>query len=270
MGIEGGMNAVEPKPGPLKCPDPLTHSKLKGPAYARFPDVERQITEVIQHPPDTWENLIFANVSRWKSQTLVYLIRRVTSDTRFFGRLVDVIMRRASNKLGYLSQQFDRATVEIIDAEVAEALAELIFLEVPTKASEYLEIAFDDKVKQLAARSSQRYKHHPARYSVLTESNTKNGVAPLDTVATANDPYSLLADRIDQGLVRRLLKAITDPRHRQAFILRKMREWPMWNADPGVPSVLHYFGLVESQRRTVQYWIERAEEEMREAYGEEQ
>ncbi|AUW47162.1 hypothetical protein [Rhizobium leguminosarum] len=262
------MSVVTKKLGPLKSPDPLTQSTRLGMPYARFADVERQITEIIQYPIDKWDTIIVGNSSRWKSQTLVYLARHALDDDKAFGWLLRQVLKRASTKLGFILKGMDPTTLQQIDTTVSLQLVELIMTEVPTRASEYLEVDFNGKVKQLAIKAAAKFETHPEPYQVSTASKSANGSDPLDAVAMPNDPYSSLATRIDQGMMRRLLKAVTDPRHRKAFILRKMRDWPMYHDDPTVPSVLRHFGLRSNQRRTVQYWIERAEKEMREAHGE--
>lgn len=256
--------------GSLKRPEPLTQRKLSGKPYVRFADVESQITEVIQSPIGEWARIIFSDTQHWKTQTLVYLARHAVAEEQVFGQLLTEILRRASKVLGYLDKVFDPTTLEVIDAELAKMLAALIVIEIPTRTSEYLEIDFKGKVKQLANKVAAAYKAHPAPNQILISSKHGDRPDPLDAIPSNDTPYSLLAAKTDRGLVRRLLKAVTDPRHRKAFILRKMRDWPMYDDDPNIPSVLRHFGLRPEQRRTVQYWITRAEDQMREAYGEEQ
>nr|WP_314092331.1 hypothetical protein [uncultured Shinella sp.] len=261
---------VTSKLGPLKRPVPLTQRKLNGEPYTRFADVESQITEVIQSPISEWARIKFSDTKRWKTQTLVYLARHAVSEEQVFGLLLVEILRRASKVLGYLDKVFDPTTLEVIDAELAKMLAALIVIEIPTRTSEYLEIDFKGKVKQLANKVAGRYKAHPAPNQILISSKHGDRPDPLGAIPSDDTPYSLLAAKTDRGVLRRLLRAVTDPRHRKAFILRKMRNWPMYDDDPNTPSVLRHFGLRSDQRRTVQYWITRAEDQMREAYGEEQ
>ncbi|MBD9544866.1 hypothetical protein IB276_36160 [Ensifer sp. ENS04] len=261
---------VTSKLGSLKRPVPLTQRKLSGEPYVRFADVETQITEVIQSPVGEWPRIIFRDTRRWKTQTLVYLARQSIAQEQVFGQLLSEILRRASKVLGHLDKVFDPTTLELIDAELAKMLAALIVIEIPTRTSEYLEIDFKGKVKQLAHKVVAAYKAHPAPNQILISSKHGDRPDPLEAIPSDDTPYSLLAAKTDRGLIRRLLKAVTDDRHRKAFILRKMRDWPMYDEDSTVPSVLRHFGLRPEQRRTVQYWIERAEKQMREAYGEEQ
>lgn len=261
---------VTSQQGTLKIPDALTQCKRTGAPYVRFGDVESQITDVIQYPKDEWIGLIFRDAMRWKTQTLVYLARHSIGDDIVFGRLLVEILKRASKALGYLNKVFDPATLDVIDAEVAKQLVELVVAETPTRASEYLEIDFKGKVKQLANKQAVKHKFHPAPGQILISSKHGDKPDPLDTLSTDDTPYSRLVAKVDRNMIRRLLSAVTDPRHRKAFVLRKMRNWPMYDDDPTVPSVLRYFGLRSDQRRTVQYWITRAEGQMREAYGEEE
>lgn len=253
-----------------KRPDPLTFSKKGGEPYTRFADVEQQILEVSVSPIGDWGEIVFGDLSRWKSQTLIYLARHATADERLFGKLIKAILARASKKLGYFTLGLDPTTVQQIDTAVSLGLTELIMAETPTKASEYLEIDFNGKVEQLVIRAKEKFDRHPAPHLVATASTSAKD--PLDAVEDAGtpDPLSALVAKTGRRTVRRLLKAVTDGRHRKAFILRKMRDWPMYNEDSMVPSVLRHFGLEPNQRRTVQYWIERAEEQMREAYGEQE
>lgn len=256
--------------GRLKRPVPLTHQKLSGEPYTRFADVENQITEVIQAPIGEWAGIVFSDTKRWKAQTLVYLARHAVAEEQVFGLLLAEILRRASKVLAYLDKVFDPTTLEVIDAELAKMLAALVLVESPTRTSEYLEIDFKGKVNQLANRVAAAYNAYPAPNQILVSSKHGDRPDPLDAIPSNETPYSLLAAKTDQGLIRRLLKAVTDPRHRKAFILRKMRNWPMYDDDSNTPSVLRHFGLRPDQRRMVQYWITRAEDQMREAYGEEQ
>ncbi|MBX5133310.1 hypothetical protein HJB80_11665 [Rhizobium lentis] len=260
---------VTSKPGPLKRPVPLTQHKRSGAPYVRFADVESQIAEVIQYPVSEWTRIVFADAKRWKTQTLVYLSRHAMDEEQVFGPLLAEILRRASKMLGYLDRVFDPTTLEVIDAELAKMLAALIVIENPTRTSEYLEIDFKGKVKQLADKVAAAYKAHPSPNQILMSSKHGERPDPLDAIPSDDTPYTLLAAKADRGLIRRLLRAVTDPRHRKAFVLRKMRGWPMYDEDPNIPSVLRHFGFRPEQRRTVQYWIARAEDQMREAYGEE-
>ncbi|GLQ82617.1 hypothetical protein GCM10007881_61400 [Mesorhizobium huakuii] len=255
---------------PMLYPVPLTSVRAKGGgAYNRFRDVEEEITQILRSG-DPATLLLGGSLSTCKSQTLVYFARHSGTDRHLVGQLVHEIMSRAAAIVAKNSRGFSDTDVEIIAGGVRVHLVTLLFADPSTRMSENLEVDFHGAVRQQTIKEQRPFKDVPTANKFDTASTTADGSDPLDDIPekAASTALDELIRKTSPPQVRQLLKAIKDPKHRKAFILRKLRDWPMTSADPSMPTVTKYFGLRPEQARTVQYWIDRAIKEMREAFGE--
>ena len=215
-----------------------------GRPYARFDDVERAIAEVLGIDPTG--AILLEAPGKWKTQTFVYFARNGGRQGELRGKLVREIMTRAGEIVKWNSRGFSPTDVEVISTTVIVYLVKLLFPEKPTRMSEYLEVDFKRVIVTQTVKQHPKFKDKPKPHMVATASTTISGSDPLD----------------------KLVDAVKDESHRKAFILRKLRRWPMTHSDPSVPTVTGYFGLSPSKARTVQNWINQAIKEMREAFGE--
>ena len=252
----------------ILTPAPLTMTREDGRPYARFDDVERAIAEVLGIDPTG--AILLEAPGKWKTQTFVYFARNGGRQGELRGKLVREIMTRAGEIVKWNSRGFSPTDVEVISTTVIVYLVKLLFPEKPTRMSEYLEVDFKRVIVTQTVKQHPKFKDKPKPHMVATASTTISGSDPLDKLVD-EDAESALAVMIRQASrsrLRELLGAVKDESHRKAFILRKLRRWPMTHSDPSVPTVTGYFGLRPSKARTVQNWINQAIKEMREAFGE--
>jgi len=250
---------------PMLCPVPLTSVRVNdGAAYHRFPDVEAEIVQILRSGDPAAQ--LVGSLGEFKTQTLVYFARH-TTNRHLTGQLIHEIMERAAQIVAKNCRGYNPADVDAMAGEVRIILVRLLIAEPPTRSSENLEIDFDGAVRQQTIKQHRKFKDVP-KPGKFDSASTSSRADPIDAlVDQAPNALDALIRKTTKPQLRRLLKAIKKPHHRKAFILRVLREWPMTDADPSVPTVTAYFGLRPKQARNVQYWIDRAIKEMREALG---
>lgn len=253
---------------PMLCPVPLTSVRVKdGAVYHRFPDVEEEIMQVLRS--ENTQAQLLASLGRLKTQTLVYFTRHTTNH-HLIGQLIHEITERAVNIVAKNCRGYNPTDVDAIAGEVVINLARLLLADPPTRTSENLEVDFDGAIRQQTLKLHRKFKDVP-KPGMFDSASTTTAGNPIDAlVDQAASPLEQLIDNTTGPQLRRLLKAIKKPKHRKAFILRVLRGWPMTDADPSIPTVTAFFGLRPQQARNVQYWIDRAIKEMREALGDPQ
>jgi len=253
---------------PMLCPVPLASVRVKsGGAYRRFLDVEDEITQILRSGDPAAQ--LLGSIGECKTQTLVYFARH-SANRHLTGKLIHEITERAVKIVAKNCRGYNPTDVDAMAGEVVILLARLLIAEPPTRSSEILEIDFDGAVQQQTIKQHRKFKNVP-KPGMFDSSSTTSGTDPIDAlVDQAPSALDELIRKTTKPQLRRLLKAIKKPKHRKAFILRVLREWPMTDADPSIPTVTAYFGLRPQQARNVQYWIDHAIKEMREALGDPQ
>lgn len=254
---------------PKLHPAPLTSVRVDdGSPYTRFRDVEKEITHILQSAEPA--KMLIASMANFKTQTLVYFARRSGKNSHLVAKLVHEIMLRAAKVVAQTCRGYTATDVDMILGGVRVHLVPLLLPATPTRMSDNLEVDFNNAVRQQTLKEQRPFKHAPRAGKFVSASTTGDRSDPLDMVMDENASNALdeLIRKTNPQLLRQLLRAIKNPKHRKAFILRKLREWPMTDEDPSKPTVTKYFGLRPEQARNVQYWIDRAIKEMREAFGE--
>lgn len=263
------MKTHATSPASVSKAPPLTCSGANGEApYCRHEDVEQEIAALLTLKPDQWLGNIGA--SKPCNETLVHVIRqlRAVDDQARLGRILDILMRRTAKIVerwaqGLSSTQFD----DVANLVTLEVIGRLLTAE-PTRKSDFLEASYSVAVKRLTLK--QVAKINTRREIDQPQPNISNAEGEaLDPVAMViderPDPLELLlASNERRPTIRELLRAVIDPRHRRAFILKKIRNWPYHPGDPPGPCLCSKFNLGERQIRN---WIEKAEDQMRKAYG---
>ena len=255
-------------------PAPLTCHALTGEPYLRHPPVEAEIREALAIAPEDWVGST-GRSPLWRLETLVHLIRLRArdNDNRLLGALTFAFLEAAKPTVERWSRGFGPADTEVIEGLVGDRLVALVLAELPTRTSEYLEIDAKTVIKQATLRVVSTFKDQPKAHAFKTAVQGEDGTLSLlveNLPGGGLDPLEhLLAKESSQerGVFRRLLLAVTDPRHREAFILRKLRNWPYSNPDPAVPTLESRFGIGERQIRTR---INTAIAQMRAAHGADQ
>lgn len=266
--------AIDPDPGPSPGhrPAPLTCATKDGRPYTRFPDIEARIGEALAEPMARWPELeATRSGKRWPPEMLVHLVRCAQhADQRVLGALMHTLLMQTERIIADWAKGYDATTLDEIASAVTIDVVELIMAETPTRASEYLEIAFTMRVKQMTLKAVAQRKDHPKRgafQSTFADETDGNAslVETLEDKATL-DPLQTLIEQGRGDPIRTLLKAVTDKRHRVAFILHELRGWPYTSPDPSIPTLCARFRPVGE--RQIRNWIIKAKTQMRAAYGE--
>lgn len=246
-----------PRAAPLKC------CRMTGELYTRHDGVEAEITRALGMPHTSWSE------QTWRIETLVHLVRlrRRDNDPHVLGQLTHQLFERVKPIVDRWSRGFGPADSEEIQIAVANRLGDLLYKEPPSRTAEYLEIDAATVVKQatLGAIGPDRPKA-----SVFRTADRDDDGQYTPTVerlaAEGPDPAEALLAKAEEeaGGALRYLDAVIDPRHREAFILRHLYDWPLKDGPPGAPTLCERFGMSDRQIRT---WINTAIEQMRAAHG---
>lgn len=266
------MSAPNPPSDPPALPSipPLTRRKEDGRSYQRPPDIVAEIGRALTTDPSTWA------LSKLKSETLVHLIRtnRVRGDETLLGPLVHEVGKRIARIAEDWAKGFDAMTTEEIVVQVGEQIISRILADPPTRQSEYLEIDFRRIVKGRALNQVERREHYPRHHQFVSTTADLDASAP-GLAMTVNDvadegptPDEIVCEAEAQALtperIRAGLAAISDPRHREAVVLRYLQGWPITDKDKA-QTLRKHFGI---SARQIQNWIGVALAEMKEAMGE--
>lgn len=242
---------------------PLTCSKRAGKPYARHDRTEEELTVALRLPHCEWP------ASRWCLETLVHLIRLRSrdNDPDVLGKLTDTFLKMAKPIVDRWSQGYGLADTEEIQIEVSNRLGDLLMQGRPTRTSEYLEIDAATVIKQLTLRAQGRDRPKAAAFRSVDRAEDGAYTLAVESLASeALDPGEHLLAKIEAGKggPLRFLNSITDPRHREAFILLKLYDWPLKDAPPGTPTLCSRFNKSDRQIRN---WIKTAIDQMRAAHG---
>jgi DNA-directed RNA polymerase specialized sigma24 family protein len=250
---------------------PLTCSTEDGEPYTRPAIVELQIEEALRHLPDDWGRTTACDWTEWRLGTFVHLIRlqaRANSKAAY-GRLVEEFLKRANRVIRKFSKGFSMADSEEIEIAVMTQIDDRLMAVTPTRVSDYLEANPYNSIQQITLREVAKRKHQPRPHQIDSMDDETSGAASeVAGMSDANsDPLKLLlASEEGDRRFRTALEAVTDPRHRKAFILHKLRRWPVKPSDPDKPSLVKEFGMSAGQ---IHSWIRTASRQIKEALGEE-
>ncbi len=256
---------TEADPPPEGVPAPLTCSAKDGRPYVRRPDVEDQIRTALAAAPSSW------NPRKLRSETLVHLVRCIRwrdGSEGDIGRLVDQIGRRVAVIVGDNAKGFPESVRDEIVEHVSHCVLKLLLAETPTRKSEFLEINFRQVVKGLTLNEVTKRIEEPSlqQFAPTSDDPENTGDQGAEFPDDGPGPDEIAQTRELCQLVRARLDAVTDPRHREAVILRYVQEWPITDQDPNTPTLTKHFGI---SARQIQNWINQALAQIRTAIGEE-
>jgi len=262
----------EPRGAAPPAAAPLTSCTKTGKPYRRHVSVETEISGALAIDPEHWRDP-HRRPGAWRLETLVHLIRlrAVAGDGHAVGVLIAEFLARAKRTIDSRAQGYGLADSEAIELEVGDALVDLIHAPAPTRMSDYLEVDARTIIRQRTDRVVLGRKDLPKAHRFLTtDADDDGGWSPAveRLPDTALDPLQHLLEAeapSSDARVRRLLRAVKDPRHRKAFILQKLRGWPYDSPDPAVPTLCGLFAPVGE--RQIRKWIATAIAQMRAAHG---
>lgn len=239
----------------------LTCVRKSGEPYIRHWEVEAQIAEALKLPTSEWA------AHDWRLETLAHLVRLRSrdNDQGVLGKLTMAFLIKAKLVVDRNSKGFGIADTEEIQIKVANKLGDLLMQAVPTRTSEYLEIDAATVIKQLTLATAGKSRQKASAFVSADRDEDGNYTSTIDRLASEDlDPAARLLEQEEaaQGGVLRYLNAIANPRHREAFILMRLYDWPLENGPPGAPTLVDRYGM---SARQIRNWIKTAIDQMREA-----
>lgn len=242
----------------------LTHRTKTGAPYLRAAAVEEQITTVLDSQDEAPWCLGARNWSLLRLETLVFLARHraLAHDHVAFGHFVHLILERAQKIARRWSQGFSLADAEEIEAAVVTRLVQLLLERPASRTAEFLEIDAGAVIKQSTLREVAKRRHRPRPRDFAQSGQGQEVLAQIADPNAA--PGAAFAGDGATLSLRGALKAITDRRHREAFILHKLRGWPV-QSEKGQPSLVGHFNM---SKRQIHTWIAIATLQVKHALGE--
>lgn len=110
---------------------------------------------------------------RLPDEALAFLIRAIQNGDRdLFGRLIYELSRRTARIARYFAQGFDKDTTNEIIWKVEKEIIDLVLVEIPSRQSEFLEIAFRTAVERRTINIVAKRKQYPQRPCHVVELRT--------------------------------------------------------------------------------------------------
>jgi hypothetical protein len=245
---------------------PLTCFRKAGEPYTRHQAVEDEIARALGMSHTVWCN------QSWRIETLVHLIRlrRRDNNPQVLGMLTYQFLERVKPIVDRWSRGCGTADSEGIQIAVANELGDLLNKSPPSRTAEYLEVDAATVVKQATLRAIGPDRPKAREFQSAERDDDGQYAQTVDRLASeAPDPLEQLLTKAEEeaGGALRYLNAVTDPRHREAFILRYIYNWPLKDGPDGTPTLCERFKPVSD--RQIRNWINTAIKQMRAAHGEE-
>jgi len=243
------------------CLEPLTHADRLGTAYVRPPAVVAEICQALDCPAADWlAHAQARGADRWRSETLVYLARRLSASGQraLYGKLIYALGLRTAAVVARWARGFRGAAFEIIACDVDLDIIQRLGATPATRQSEFLEVAFEFAVKRRTLQAVE------SAYRTLASPHCDDAALDLATLSApcASATGGLTCE--DYVTARQLLRCVRDERHRTAYAMHYFLGWPLAGSDDDAPTLCRQFGLSERQLRT---WLRKAEADMRRATG---
>ncbi len=145
---------------------PLTSCFENGEPYRRHKTVEAELLSVLPRAPAEW----IKAMHRLKSESLVFLLRYSRhQDDDVAGRLQEALNVRTMRTGRRWIYGIYKEGTEFILSEVEAEIAALTLAEVPSRQSEYLEMAFGQAVYRHAKNAVERFLNTPFAHQANVE-----------------------------------------------------------------------------------------------------
>lgn len=239
---------------------PLTLRTCEDVPYTRPPAVEAQLVALVALPPlavvaRVWATRDFRHPQYVRDECLAYFLREWhrTGAKEGFGELVAEVERRVERRVRAACATFAAEVRDEVALRVTERLWTQLFT-LTHPRGEFWQVAFGLALKRVISDERGRlYEANQRAWAVLrdTSGDGEDGYDPLaGMMDTTPDAESL---HLRDETVHDALSAITDPRHREAFVLLHREQWPIEGSVP--PTISGHFGVVP---RTIRYWLQKA------------
>ncbi len=253
---------ASPGPNPDPVPVPLTLRNMRDEAYARLPAVETRLAALLPLPQMEIVRRVlvtrdFRDPAYVPDECLAYFVREWhrASVAEGLGELVAEVQRRVE---GRVRSPF-RSLAELAREEATNRVTERLWMQLFTLTSargEYLQVRFGLALKRMILDvRTQMYDtsvHEGADLrDTRNDGDSGDGYDPLNRVTDDTLPLDERYALRDE--LRDALNAITDERHREAFVLRYVEQWPVEGDPP--PTISGHFGKTS---RTIRNWLTTA------------
>ena len=269
MKIEDTIPTLSTTPNPRRrIPvKPLVSKTKDGKQYERPAHIQAEISKIFSLARSRW----IEEAENLQNETLVFLIRRthgVNDDV--CGGLIEELTKRIGVRARRFCQSLDDFDEEQLISNVEIKVLELLLTKEPSRKRDFLEIAFAKTIKDLALDFFKQLENSPVGHLVdvvETDEDDDKVERPIEYVPDDEpEPEETLLDldnRIRRHrLLRRLLKAVTDRRHREAVILHYAHGLPITSRQRGQKTLKRHF---RKDPRQIKYWIATAMKEIRAA-----
>lgn len=251
---------------------PLTRSTKAGKPYARPPEVESQLNQLLGE--SAAEQLARAKCIEkgsprfLRDECLVYLIREawLADDSALYSELSQQLIRRCTPRIQRTLRLLGVAGDDLHDVHgdiITEMMSAILDDE---GAGEFYQAKFRRALRFMMLKVHARYERHHER--LMTENRLHACRSDEDEDEEGNpleervrQPGDVAEDAASLLEIREALAAIRDSRHRQAFVLQHYDDWPIETQDPLAPSVSGHFKVTP---RTVNNWLRAAERDLAE------
>jgi len=238
---------------------PLTMTTEDGKPYTRSPEVTENIGESL-----CWTvALLLARYTSLLNEALVFNIRRFRGhDEHICGLLLQELAQRVTRIVKAAIRGRDPLAKADIAMQVEMEILELAIAPLPSRKSEFLEVAFTQAVKRRAINLREQFKGtvqgNRGRYKPVEDldEEEKKRKRPLEFAPdTRNSPEAALVAFQDEQFRDQAYQIVMaklegeDERLPLMFRLVVVDGWTVWSADPAVPTVARHFGLTRGQTR---------------------
>jgi len=238
---------------------PFTMTTEDGKLYTRSPEVTEDIGESL-----CWTiAILLARYTSLLNETLVFNIRRFRGhDEHICGLLLQELAQRVTRIVKAAIRGRDPLAKADIAMQVEIEILELAITPVPSRKSEFLEVAFTQAVKRRAINVRDQLKGtvqgNRGRYKPLQDldEEEKKRKRPLEFAPDSrNSPEAALVAFQDEQFRDQAYQIVMaklegeDERLPLMFRLVVVDGWTVWSADPDVPTVARHFGLTRGQTR---------------------
>jgi hypothetical protein len=170
-----------------------------------------------------------------------------------------------------LSPRRSKLDIHLIE-KVQIGILELILAKVPSRQSEFLEIAFKKAVTGRTINVVATFKQEAMSGIIDTLQSSEDNSETEDWAGKFRDKrpgpeeivLSLENDALEPELIRTARHAVKDRRHWEAVVLHYVQGWPLTSSDPNKPCLERHFGV---SARQIHNWITKALESMCSAIG---
>ena len=250
---------------------PLTRSTKTGRKYARTPETEAQLEELLRASAD--EQLARAKTTDKDSslyvphECLVYLVREaaLADDSERYHTLAAALLKRVTRGIARKLRALGVADDDVDDVHQEVVLAMMTAV-IEGPPGEYFQIRFRSALyRQLLksydgyARRRRRLKSDQSLDAPAENGDSSDGEDAVTFGELLQSGEDVAADIERRLIISEALEAISNPQHRKAFVLHHHHGWQIESVDAHEPTLSDLFGRTP---KTVRNWLRTADRQL--------